>query len=336
MNILNRDIKKIAVLRALFLGDLLCAVPAFRALRAAFPQSTIDLIGLPWALSFVDRYHKYLDGLVPFAGYPDLPEQEFEKEKYEAFVNRMEEEKYDLIIQMHGNGTIVNDLVKDWGGSMIAGYFYHEPPEGYTTTFMKYPEMGTEVERHLQLLSFLGVPSQGTEIDFPFLEEDYISFHKLPIDPNQKYVVVHPGSRSPLRRWRPEYFAQVADYCIREGYQVAITGTSSELPIVEEVIRYTQHKLINLAGKTSLGSVALLIKHASLLVSNCTGVSHIAAAMHTPSVVVSMDGEPERWSPINKKLHHLIDWKTYPSFEKVMKQVKQMLRTTEKQNHYIT
>jgi ADP-heptose:LPS heptosyltransferase len=54
-----------------------------------------------------------------------------------------------------------------------------------------------------------------------------------------------------------------------------------------------------------------------LLIANCTGVSHIAAATRTPSFVISMDGEPERWGPLNQILHVTKDWTRDPSFEAV-------------------
>ena len=58
-----------------------------------------------------------------------------------------------------------------------------------------------------------------------------------------------------------------------------------------------------------------------MLIANCTGVSHIAAAVKTSSVIISMDGEPERWAPVDKNLHHVIDWTKEPHFETVFNAV---------------
>ncbi len=67
--------QSIAIVRSLpGLGDLLCAVPAWRSLRAALPEAQITLIGLPSARTFVERFSKYLDDLVEFPGYPGIPE----------------------------------------------------------------------------------------------------------------------------------------------------------------------------------------------------------------------------------------------------------------------
>ena len=60
--------RRIIILRALQLGDLLCAVPAFRAIRSAWPEAEIVLVGLPWARGFVERFALYLDGFREFPG----------------------------------------------------------------------------------------------------------------------------------------------------------------------------------------------------------------------------------------------------------------------------
>src|SRR4051794_35124743 len=94
---------KIAILRALQLGDLLCVVPAIRSLRAAYPFAEITLLGLPWAESFVKRFNQYFDRFIHFPGYPGLPEQPSSAEAWKKFAEKIEEEQFDLLIQMQGN-----------------------------------------------------------------------------------------------------------------------------------------------------------------------------------------------------------------------------------------
>jgi ADP-heptose:LPS heptosyltransferase len=240
---------RIGIFRALQLGDLLCAIPAVRALRVAYPQAEIVWIGLPWTTSFVQRFSQYVDRCIIFPGYPGLPEQGWSPAAWEVFVERMKGESFDLIIQMQGNGTIVNT----------------------------------------------------------------------------RYVCVHPGSRGAWRQWPPAYFARLADMCAEQGYKVILTGTQDELPLTTMVEELMEQPCINLAGRTTLGVVAALISKALLLISNCTGVSHIAAATQTPSIVISMDGEPERWGALNRSLHKTIDWLKDGSFDHVREEMGRLM-----------
>lgn len=332
MNNIPRSIETIAVFRALQLGDLLCAIPAIRALRVAFPDAQITLLGLPWAESFVKRFSRYFDRFIHFPGYPGLPEQDFDAGKTARFIRQMNEEKFDLLLQMQGNGTIVNKLMFELGARQVAG-FHNKESHVDSGLFIEYPEHLHEIERHLALVENLGIQPQGKQLEFPFTEQDYKDYHQLflPLKEN-KYVCIHPGSRGAWRQWPPRYFAWIADYCIEQGYAVVITGTKEEKDITTELIKYIHHPVIDLTGKTSLGAIGLLIQHALMLVSNCTGVSHIAAATQTPSIVISMDGEPERWGPLNREIHKVIDWTRNPHFDKALVETTGLLKSLSEKN----
>jgi ADP-heptose:LPS heptosyltransferase len=312
------NIKKIAVFRALQLGDMLCVIPAIRALRHELPSAKITLLGLPWAKGFVERFDEYFDKFIHFSGYPGLPEQTFQEFEFEDFIKKIRREKFDLLLQMQGNGTIVNPLVFTLGANYVAG-FYNEDSFVDSPFFMPYPDHGPEIRRHLLLMQHLQIPSQGDHLEFPLTKQDQKDFDELllPVYP-KNYVCIHPGSRGRWRQWPPQFFALIADFCIEQGLTAVITGTKEETDITTEVIKCMHHVPIDLTGKTSLGAIAVLIKNAFMLVSNCTGVSHVADAFDTPSVVISMDGEPERWAPLNRKLHRVTDWTKEPHFETVL------------------
>jgi ADP-heptose:LPS heptosyltransferase len=192
--------------------------------------------------------------------------------------------------------------------------------------FLEYPETGSEIERHLKLMNHLGIDSDGLQLEFPLNNSDFDDFQRAGMAlPAKKYVCIHPGSRGAWRQWPTEYFAALADYSIEQGFTAVITGTKDELNIVNEVVKKMKHQPVIAAGKTTLGAAGILIRDAYALISNCTGVSHMASAFKTPSIVLSMDGEPGRWAPLDRKIHRVIDWVKAPDFEIVFSEVKELI-----------
>src|SRR4051794_5527792 len=114
-------IERIAVFRALMLGDMLCAQPALRALREGRPQAEITLIGLPWARALAERW-TCVDRFVAFPGHPGLPESRASEDELNIFVAAMHERHFDLALQMHGNGTITNGIVTAFGARRTAAF----------------------------------------------------------------------------------------------------------------------------------------------------------------------------------------------------------------------
>ncbi|HEX8061006.1 MAG TPA: glycosyltransferase family 9 protein [Cyclobacteriaceae bacterium] len=315
--------QRIGIFRALQLGDMLCSIPALRSLRAAFPNAEVTLIGLPWAQSFARRFGKYFDDFISFPGYPGLPEQEFSQEAYAGFFRDIRNSDFDLLIQMQGNGTIVNEMMGTWNARNLAG-FHNNQSAMKSGLFLEYPSHIHEIHRHLLLMEHLGVPHAGDELEFILTPDDINNFKLLEIQ--QPYVCIHPGSRGRWRQWPPELFARIADEFAEAGFNIAVTGTTSEADITGTVIDNMKHDAIDLTGMTTLGSMALLLQNSEMLVSNCTGVSHLAVAMRTPSVVISMDGEPERWAPLNARRHVTIDCRNQNRFHEVLNVVRRQLK----------
>lgn len=319
---------KTALFRALQLGDMLCAIPAVRAFKKRYPDSAVTLIGLPWAEDFVKRFPGYFSSFIPFPGYPGLVEQPYDSAEFEEFVSRFNKEKFDLLVQMHGNGSITNGIMARLDARVKAGYFKKGDEPLNRDLYMPYPESVHEVKRHLMLMNFLGVPGDGNALEFPVTETERSSaaglcdYHALS---PRGYACIHPGARDERRRWAPENFARVADMLVNGGFRVVLTGTASEAEVAGAVQRSMRHPVVNLAGKTELGVLAALIRNSGILVCNDTGVSHIAAAVGVPSVVIFLASDPKRWAPLDFGLHESIHSDRAGDIEGVLSAIKRRL-----------
>lgn len=299
----------IVVFRALVVGDMLCAVPALRALRRAYPAAHIALVGLPWAAEFVNRFSVYLDEFIEFPGYPGLPERTVDLARVPSFLAEMQSRRFDVAIQLHGSGSFVNELCVLMGARLTAGYYVPGQFHPCEATFLAYPNELPEVRRHLRLMQHLGIEADGEHLELPVSKRDYAELHALSEYSDllgQPFVCVHPGARYASRRWRPEYYAGVADRLWDAGYKVVITGTASEAAIAAEVEQRSSRPLVNLTGRTTLGTLAALLTESRLLISNDTGVSHVAAALRVPSVVVVTGSDPCRWAPLDTQRHRTV------------------------------
>ncbi|HLJ97677.1 MAG TPA: glycosyltransferase family 9 protein [Gemmataceae bacterium] len=327
--------RRVAVFRALQLGDLLCTIPAWRALRMALPQAEIMLVGLASARSLAARFAHYLDEFCEFPGYPGLPEQAPRGGDFPAFLTFMQAKQFDLVLQMHGNGTITNPLIGLFGARFAAGFFV---PGGYcpdAQRFLPYPIHEPEIWRHLRLLEFLGIPLQGHELEFPLREEDKEQLHALAEAEQlsrQGYVCIHAGARAPARRWPPEHFAAVADGLASRGFCTVLTGTAEEACVTRAVRDAMAAPVLDLTGKTNLGTLAALLDEAHVLICNDTGVSHLAAALRIPSVVIFHGiSELQGWPPLNRQLHRVLCRIPSVTPDEVLAEVDDLLRKERRQ-----
>jgi len=308
---LSGSIERIVVFRALMLGDLLCAVPALRALRGGFPRAQITLVGLPWARTLVQRLPRYVDRFIEFPGWPGLPEAPCEVRTLPDFIAQVQAQRFDLALQLHGSGGIANPLVATFGARHSAGFCGREAwrPQSDAALYVRWPESGHEIERLLRLTDALGLARRGQQLEFPVQEEDRAALRALwpgVDDEARPYVCVHAGAQLASRRWPLERFAAVADALAESGRRVVLTGGAPEAELVNALAACMNHDAVNLAGRTSLWTLGALIEGAERVVCNDTGISHIAAALGRPSVVVSCGADVARWAPLDTERHRVL------------------------------
>jgi ADP-heptose:LPS heptosyltransferase len=301
--------RTIAVFRALQLGDLLCAVPTLRALRRGWPEARVTLIGLPWARELAARFPVYIDEFLEFPGFPGLPERRCEPRAVLEFLRSVQERQFDLALQLHGSGEFSNPLAALLGARRTAGFYRegHYCPDA--RSFLPWRDDEPEVERGVRLLAALGVASRGLELEAPVLPADLRELARITGArqlPRGAYVCVHPGAQLKSRRWYPERFAVVADALAARGLPVVITGTAGEAELARAIAERMRSPVVDLVGRTTLGGLTALIDGARLVVTNDTGVRHVAAARGTPCIAVACGSDVRRWparEPTQRLLH---------------------------------
>ncbi len=312
----DRGFQHIVVLRALRgLGDFLCAVPAWRALRGAFPSAHITLIGLSEIRSLLGRFPGLFDEWLEFPGFPGIPERPAAVHDLPGFLTAVQARHFDLALQMHGSGGISNLFTMLLGASTTAGFYVPGQYCPDPRTFLAYPAHEPEIRRYLRLLQYLGLPAQADDLAFVTYPADHGALAEALAGQTLqagRYICIHPGAHEAARRWAPELFAQVADSLAGQGWQVVLTGSAAEQPLTAAVAGHMRAPVLDLAGRTGLGALAALLQGARLLICNDTGVSHLAAALRTPSVVIFLASDQARWAPLDRTRHRVVAWPAAP------------------------
>jgi ADP-heptose:LPS heptosyltransferase len=289
-------VRSVAILRARTgLGDLLCGVPALRALRRRLPDAHITFITYGEMAPVVDRMAAHVDELVAFPGWPGIPERPVDDPRRAAFVAAMRERGFDLALQAYGANPAANAATAALGARRTGGFFLPGEVEAVDLSVqLPYPQHRHEIDRHLDLMALLGAPSTDRALEFPLTEQDAAEAAALELP--EPYALVHPGATSSSRRWPVERFAAVADALAGRGLHVAVTGVPGEEELTAAVRAAMRAPALDLCGRTSLGGFAALLGGAALIVSNDTGAAHLAEAVGTPCVTVFLAGDPVRWA----------------------------------------
>ncbi len=298
--------RKVVLLRASRIGDFLCATPALRALRAALPEAEVTMITLPLLQELVER-SPYLDRFMAFPGFPGIAEQFFDARSTVHFFQEMQEERFDLAVQMQGSGVYSNPFMLMLGARLTAGFVRGGDPAGRLDAALPMSQEVHEIRQMLAMTSFLDAPAQGEETEFPLWPEDHAVAEELLMGAERPLIGLHPAARDATRRWALERFAAVGTELRRRyGGTIVILGDCQERDAGEILVQRMDGSCLNLAGKTSLVQLGGVIAKLAVLVTNDTGPAHIAYALGTPTVMIFGSANPKRYAPLKSGPYRIL------------------------------
>ena len=165
-------------------------------------------------------------------------------------------------------------------------------------------------------------------IEYPRLTTDknnqQLLITKFNLDPERSIIAFCPAAEyGPAKRWFPEHFAKLADMLIKDNYQVIILGSDKDVAIGEEIIDKTtiiasaseaiqqsvipakagihKNKIINVCGKTNLTDAIDLLGLSHTVVTNDSGLMHIACAVNSNVVALYGASSPKFTPPLSDK-----------------------------------
>ncbi|WIM99475.1 glycosyltransferase family 9 protein [Actinoplanes oblitus] len=271
----------ILVLRALGVGDLATGVPALRALRAAFPGDELVLAAPTWLTPLIDLIGG-VDRVLPTDGLGG-PAQDW-----------LAGSPPKLAVNLHGSGPESHRLLLGTRPARL--WAFRNAAAGH----LDGPEWSDdehEVRRWCRLLRHYRIDADESDLRL----ETRSGYARSGV------TIVHPGAKSPSRRWPPERYAEVARRLEDTGHHVVITGSPAERDLTAKVAADAGLGPEALPG-TDLAALAGLIAGARLLISGDTGVSHLATAFGTPSVTLFGPMSPARWGPPPDRPRHRVIW----------------------------
>jgi len=119
--------------------------------------------------------------------------------------------------------------------------------------------------------------------------------------PRSPVAILCPGAEfGPAKRWPPEHFAALAQRLARDGYAIWILGSPNDHDVAQSLAAALPHDasiVVDLTGRTDLGTAIDLMSVASLVVSNDSGLMHAASAVNAPLVALFGSSSPQYTPP---------------------------------------
>lgn len=289
-----RSVSTVGVLCAAGIGDAIMATPLFAAIKRCKPDARVLVIGTE-STTQVFQNHPGVDRILSFSIRPL------------AFLSllrlwvNLRQEKIDLFLAAQPANTIRHSLIAACSGANLRlkhSYDYTAFPER-DFSFVYSALLPDQMERHrvelnLDLLRFLGasIPPGSLSPHYHVQGAAHRKIETLLRSWNSGYsskqmIALHPGGLQENKKWPVERFVEIGQALVNRGALVCLVGGQEEKAICDTLgSAIASSAVLNFAGQLSLNETAALLKRCRLLLSNDTGIMHLATAVGTKVIAV--------------------------------------------------
>lgn len=282
----------VLIVRLGALGDVVHAIPAAAALRAAFPDARIDWL--------VDARHR---GMVDLVTAIDrvlvVPRSSIGG--WTHAVRDLRQVRYDVALDLQG---LLKSAVfaRASGAARVIGFSIWHLREKTARPF--YSEAGAAADgeadhviyKNLRLLRTVGVTDERVAFPLAHVDSPAVAAVRSAIGA-QPFAMINPGAAWPNKRWPPDRFGEVAAFVrdVRGLPSIVLWGPGEEA--LARTVVDASSGAARIAPPTSIADLLALGREASLMVSGDTGPLHIAGAAGTPTVAIFGPTDPHRNGP---------------------------------------
>lgn len=286
---------KILLLQLKRIGDLILTTPAVAALREHFPDAEMTLVissecaDLLPATSGVDRI------LMARRDLRDL-----------GLFFAVAGKRFDCCIDFTRNDRTAFLAFLSRARKRIVSYRVRDQSKSRARLYTDFVDVRARdlhtIDYNLALLEPLGIRdvSCPLQLQLPQSAHEKADALRRNWNVNKPYLVLHPGSARQEKLWEAGRWAQIIERLGQDDdFDLVLTSGASkhEQAHIAAIKNETQQQIIDLSGKTDLLTLAALIGQARLLVTVDSAPMHLAAATHTPQVILFGPTNPFHWRP---------------------------------------
>jgi heptosyltransferase-2 len=312
------QVRKYLVIGPSWVGDMVMAQSLFIDIKQRQPDSQIDVLAPAWTAALIDRMPEVSELVSANFNHGKLSLGERIR-----LGRQLRSKQYTHAIVLPN--SLKSALVPAIARIPQRTGFRGEQRWGLLNDIRKLDK--TQLPMTVQRFLALGLDAQANcrelaSIPPPQLKVDALQVsavlkkHQLNLD--SSCLVLCPGAEfGASKKWPSAHYGALAHHYLSLGWQVWLMGSDNDLTTCRDIDTHTQGRCQILAGQTSLPEAIDLISCASLVVSNDSGLMHIAAALQKPLVAIYGSTDPGHTPPLSKN-HRIarIDLQCSPCFKR--------------------